>query len=156
MEWLSSSLDYKYWVLQTFAMMLTCFLLPRLKVSGPIPAFMTVLVLSFINTHLWSSALFFKIPDEFAYKAGLLILANGALFFVVVKLLPGIEISGIVPAILAPLIFSVLSILIEIYKDQIDFNAIYKYLAELFKIARDYFAEQQKSEILFMPAKANV
>lgn len=148
MDWLNNtSLDYKYWVLQTAAMMLTCFLLPKLKVSGPIPALMTVVTLSFINAHLWSSALFFKIPDQFAYKAILLVLANGCLFYAIVKLLPGIEISGAMPALLAPLIFSVLSILIDIYKDQIDFVAIYKYIVEVFNMAKDYFNENKQTSL---------
>ncbi len=144
---LLASFDFKYWLLQTLAMMLTCFLLPKLTVSGPIPAFLTVLTLSFINAHLWSSALFFKIPDEFAYKAILLVLANGFLFFLVVKLLPGIEISGILPAILAPLIFSALSIAIDLHKDQIDFAEIYKYLSSLFGGAKEYLTEEKHAAV---------
>jgi uncharacterized membrane protein YvlD (DUF360 family) len=140
-----NNIDFKYWLLQTLAMMLTCFLLPKLRVSGPIPALLTVVTLSFVNSHLWSSALFLKIPDEMAYKAIMLVLTNGALFFVVVKILPGIEISGILPAILAPLIFSGLSIFIDQYKEQIDLGQIYTYLMEYFKLAKSYFIQEKQS-----------
>lgn len=144
-DWINSSVDFKYWLLQTVAMLLTCLLLPKLTVSGPIPAFLTVLSLSFVNAHLWDSALFFKIPNEFAYKALLLVLTNGFFFWIIVKLLPGIEISGILPAILAPIIFSILSLLIDQYKEQIDLAAIYSYIADHIKLLRTYFADNKQT-----------
>ena len=142
------SIDPAYWALQCVAMLLTCFLIPKLTVSGPIPALMTVVALAFINSHLWSTALFLKIPNEFAYKAILLFLTNGVLFWVVVKILPGIEVEGVFAALLAPVVFSIMSLLIDQYKDQIDWPLVWKTTLDFMTKVKDYFADYNKSSAL--------
>lgn len=148
---LSTMFDPTYWILQTVAMLVTCLLLPKLTVDGPIPALLTVVALSFINAHLWSSALFLQIPDSFTNKALLLVLTNGVLFWVIVKLLPGISIEGVWPAVAAPVIFSIFSLLIDRYKDQIDWAALWQSLAHYFEIVREYFSEVRKENSWLIP-----
>lgn len=118
-------LNLGFWALQTAAMMLTAFLLPGLTVSGPIPAFLTVVALALVNAQLWDAALFFHIPDSLTSQAALLLLANGVIFWIVVKLLPGIAIRGVLPAIAAPIVFTVLSVLIDRYQNEVDWQALY-------------------------------
>ena len=142
------SFDPAYWALQCVAMLLTCLLIPKLTVSGPIPALLTVVVLAFVNSHLWSTALFLKIPDELAYKTVLLFLTNGLLFWVVVKILPGIEVEGIFAALLAPVVFSIMSLLIDQYKDQIDWELIWKTILDIFAKIKSYFADFSNSSAL--------
>lgn len=120
-------------------MMVTVFLIPRLRVHGPIPAFVTVLVLAFINTHLWSAALFFSIPQSATLQALLLLLVNGVIFWLVVKLLPGIEVDGILPAIAAPVVFTVCSMLIEVYGPQIEWAKVWEQVQTGSKSAQSYF-----------------
>ena len=119
-------IDFSFWIFQTVAMMVTCFLIPRLRVKGPIPALMTVVVLAFINSHIWSAALFFKIPDTVTHQTLVLLLSNGVIFWLVVKLLPGIEIDGILPALAAPVVFTVCSVLIGTYGSQVDWAKVWE------------------------------
>jgi putative membrane protein len=118
-------LNLKFWAIQTGAMMLTAFLLPGLTVSGPIPAFATVAALAFINAHLWDAALFFEIPQTFGQAQLIVLLANAAIFWLVVKLLPGIEIRGILPAVAAPVIFTITALMISKYEPMVDWGKVY-------------------------------
>lgn len=95
-----------YWILQTLAMMLTVFLLPRLYMTNILGAIFTVVALSFINTSIWSATLFFSIPIEFTSHTAFLFVANGLIFWVLVKVLPGIEVEGFLPALAAPIVFT--------------------------------------------------
>lgn len=115
-------LSFKTWLLQTVAMALTALAIPGLKITGPIGAFLAVAALAYLNTSFWDWALFLKLPDSFTLKAALLVLTNGLLFWVIVKLLPGIEVEGVVPALVAPIIFAILSVAVPIISGHIDWS----------------------------------
>jgi len=132
-------LNFSYWALQTVAMMVTALLIPKLKVDGPLPAFLTVLALGFINAHVWGAALFFSIPDTLSSKALTLLITNGAIFWIVVKILPGIECEGILPALVAPLVFSLTSLAISEYGSTVDWPALGKTALELILSLKSYF-----------------
>lgn len=119
------SINISFWILQTIAMMITAFLLPRLTVSGPLGALGAVIGLAFVNAHIWDAALFFQIPNSFTSHALLLIVANGVVFWILVKVLPGIEVQGVLPAIAAPIVFSICSILINEYGKDVDWKKVY-------------------------------
>ncbi len=133
------SIDFKFWALQTVAMMLTAFALPGLKVKGPVGAFLAVAALAYLNATYWDWALFFKLPDSFTVKAALLVLVNGILFWLIVKLLPGIEIEGFWPALIAPMVFALLSVLIPTLYGEINWSRVWSEVAALFTGLRDYF-----------------
>ena len=116
--------DFQVLLIQVVALLLTAFLLPRLKVSGPLGALLMVVVLSYVNTKFWDAALFFQLPDSFTLNAAILVFLNGALFWVLVKLLPGIEVEGVLPAIAAPLLFTVLMVIIQANWGRIDWKAL--------------------------------
>jgi putative membrane protein len=139
------SLNFKYWALQTFAMMLTAFALPGLKVKGPLGAFLAVAALAYVNATYWDWALFFKLPDSITLKAGLLILVNGVIFWGIVKLLPGIEVEGVWPALVAPMVFAVLSILIPTLAEEIDWGKVGHGHLALIAEVREYFAQTPPS-----------
>ena len=139
-------IDLSYWAYQTVAMLLTCFLIPKLKVDGIFPALTTVLVLAFINSHLWSAALFFEIPDTMTHRTITLLISNGVIFWIVVKLLPGIEIEGFLPAIIAPIVFTVTSILIGIYAPMVDWNKVTDEALRFIGETKSY-VEQTKDEL---------
>ena|GEM_PF-1824723 len=117
-------------------MMLTAFLLPGLSVSGPLPALLTVAALAFINAQWWDAALFFQIPDSFAQPQLIVLGANAVIFWILVKILPGIEIRGILPAIAAPIIFTITSVLISKYEPLIDWNKVYTSSADFISSVR--------------------
>jgi uncharacterized membrane protein YvlD (DUF360 family) len=115
-----------YWLIQTVAMLLTVFLIPKLRVHGPFPAFLAVVSLAFINAHLWSTALFFSIPHSLTLQAGALLLANGLIFWAIAKVLPGIEVEGVLPAIAAPVVFTICSLVLNQLSAQVDWPQVWK------------------------------
>ena len=136
--------SYQYWFLQTLAMMLTVLLIPKLKVSGPWGALIAVVGLAFVNSVVWDAALFFSIPDSFSSKALLLFFTNGAIFWLGVKLSPGIEVEGIVPALVAPVVFTVCSLVIGEYGKDVDWERAYSKTTGLIAEAKDYFLDTDK------------
>lgn len=115
-----------YWVLQTLAMGVTALLIPKLRITGIFGAFKIVAALAFLNATLWDAALFFSIPDAVSTHAALLLLINGVIFWILVKLLDGIEVDGLLPAIVAPVVFTGLSLLIDQYGAMVDWNKVYE------------------------------
>ena len=133
--------NYNLLIVQSLAVALTALLIPRLKVTSIFGPIMTVLALAWINTKFWDAALFFKIPNEFSTQMLLLFLINGFIFLLVVKLLPGIEVSGILPALAAPIVFSLSTIIIAEYFTEIDWTAVYNFIVELFAQAKTNVAK---------------
>ncbi|MCB0329207.1 MAG: phage holin family protein [Bdellovibrionales bacterium] len=129
------------WAFQAVAMTLTAVVIPGFKVTSIFGPFLAVLAIAFINAHVWSAALFFQLPDSITVQAGLLLLVNGAIFWILVKLLPGIEIKGVLPAIAAPVVFTVLTIFVEIYGKEIDWSVVLSSVLEFFGGLREYFSE---------------
>ena len=111
---------FSHWILQTIAMLVTAGLIPRLYITSFIGAFFIVVALSFVNATIWDAALFFSIPNHITSHALLLILSNGIIFYVLIKILPGIEVQGILPALAAPLIFTIVNIFITQYAKEIN------------------------------------
>jgi uncharacterized membrane protein YvlD (DUF360 family) len=129
----------KGWVFQTVAMMFTALIIPGLKVKGPFGAFLAVVALAYINTTFWDWALFFKLPDSLTIKALLLILTNGIIFWVLVKILPGIEVEGIMPALAAPVIFSLLSVIVPVISGHIEWAKLGAEAVALSERLQNYF-----------------
>jgi putative membrane protein len=126
------SFNLAYWGLQTIAMLITAFLIPGLRITGIFGALFIVIALAFVNSSLWDAALFFQIPNHLTTQALLLFIANGFIFWLLAKLLPGIEIDGLLPALAAPIIFTLCSIAIDRYGDRIPWAAIWEFIQALF------------------------
>ncbi|MCB0333306.1 MAG: phage holin family protein [Bdellovibrionales bacterium] len=142
---LLDSLSFEAWLLQTIAMVITAILLPGLKVtsfSGPVFA---VFALAFINTHLWSAALFFNIPLDWSTEGLALLVANGVIFWLVIKMVPGIEVSGLGTALIAPVIFTGCSILTTKYGQQVDWMNLVQIIIDFVTNLRDSFLSGQDS-----------
>ncbi len=131
---------------QLLAMGITILLIPRLWITSIFGAIGILVSISIFNAFLWDAALFFAIPQSFTSTAIQLFLANGLLFWILVKFLPGIEIEGILPAIVAPVVFSIISKILHTYAGAVDWiDLIYKGLE---------FISHQKSE--FQNKSSNV
>jgi putative membrane protein len=141
------SFNWEYWGLQTLAMIATAILLPKLKITSPLGALMTVVALGFVNSKLWDAALFFQIPDKITSQVFMLFLANGVIFWVLVKLLPGIEIQGILTAFIAPIIFTVCSLLIDHYGQQVDWKEVGIWCYQAMLELKQYFLENTPPKV---------
>ncbi len=135
-----------HWLMQLVAMSLTVFLLPGLQVTGASGIVLTVGALSLLNTFLWSDILFAALPDSLTVQALLLVLANGAMFWALVKLLPGIEIHSFVSALAAPMVFSVLNVVTRHYAPLVDWSAVaagtWDFTVDLFSAMRSFFEKK--------------
>lgn len=119
-------MDLGYWVIQTVALLLTAALIPNLRICGPIAAFGAVFVLGLINAYIWDAALFLTIPNSLTYQTLVVILANGVVFWVFAKIMPGIEVKGLISALLAPIVFSAVSLFVESYAKDVDWARLAK------------------------------
>jgi len=135
------SFNLGYWVLQSLAMIATALLIPRLTITSIFGAIGIVIAIAFVNSKLWDAALFFHLPDTFSVQAGLLLLVNGLIFWLLVKLLPGIEVQGLLPAVAAPVVFAICSMLIGAFAADIDWRAVLDGSISLLEEIRLFFRE---------------
>ena len=126
-------------------MLITCAIIPKLRVSGPFWAFVTVLALAFINSKVWDAALFFQVPDHLSVQVLTLFLTNGIIFWIVVKLLPGIEVDGFVPALIAPVVFTFLSLIVSEYHAKIDWTAVFDFIIKVVQEIRVFVQSNSSS-----------
>lgn len=129
------------WILQAVAMVVTAILIPGLKVTSIFGPFLAVISLAFVNSQLWSTALFFQVPDSLTLHTLSLVGVNGVIFWVLVKLLPGIEVKGILPAFAAPIVFSLASLLIYTFGRDIEWQPLFDQAISLLSQLRSYFLE---------------
>jgi putative membrane protein len=131
-----------YWGLQTVAMMVTALLIPRMRITSLFGALGIVLALGLVNATVWDTALFFSVPSSFSQQALTLLASNGLLFWILVKLLPGIEIEGFGPALVAPVVFTALSLAISTYGRDLDLMDAGRRAATLVSDIRDRLQTQ--------------
>ena len=132
-----------FFILQTIALLITAFLIPRLEVKGPVSALIAVFVLAYVNSTIWDAALFFAVPDNLSAHSAVLLLANGVLFWALAKVLPGIEIRGFLPALVAPVVFSVTSVILRRYASDIDWAAVFRSVRDAVVDVRDALERPQ-------------
>lgn len=113
-------------IFQTVAITVTALLLPKLKITSIFGALGMVIALSLLNQQLWSSDLFGYVPDAFSLKSMILLVCNGFIFFLLAKFLPGIEVEGLLTALLAPILFSIFTILAQQYLPLVDWAAVWE------------------------------
>ena len=106
--------------LQSVALVITAAIIPGLRVTSIFGPILMVTALSITNKYLWDQTLFQTIPHEVTYNALKLLFANGLVFWVLVKLLPGIEIEGILPALVAPILLTFVGVYVMDFGGRID------------------------------------
>lgn len=139
-----TNLNINYWFFQTIAMLITAILIPNLRITSIFGAIFIIIALAFVNSKIWDAALFFQIPNELSYQSVLLLFTNGFIFWVLIKLLPGIEIDGFLAALVAPVVFTAISLFLSKYAHYVDWIAILDKMIEVLTNIRTYF----KSEAL--------
>jgi putative membrane protein len=135
------SLNFSYWALQTVAMALTALLIPRLRITSLFGALTTVVALAFVNSKIWDAALFFQIPNSLSIHALLLFITNGVIFWILIKLLPGIEVEGFFPALIAPIVFTFCSLVISAFAPMIDWVKVFNFLIDILEHLKTYFLQ---------------
>jgi len=128
------------WLLNTIAMMLTALVIPGLRITSIFGAIGIVLTLAIVNQTVWNAAMFETIPHAATVQALVLVVANGAIFWILAKLLPGIEVKGVLPAIVAPIVFTFLSGLVWKYGANIDFMAFGQQALDKVKELREWIS----------------
>jgi uncharacterized membrane protein YvlD (DUF360 family) len=118
------ALNLSYWALQILAMCLTSFFIPGLRITSILGPVLAVIAIAFVNATVWSAALFFQVPEHISVHVLVLLLSNGLIFWIIVKILPGIEVSGLLPALAAPLVYALLSLGIAQFHDKIPWPKI--------------------------------
>jgi len=106
--------------LQSVALVITAAIIPGLRVTSIFGPILMVIALSITNKYLWDQTLFQTIPHEVTYNTLKLLFANGLVFWVLVKLLPGIEIEGILPALVAPILLTFVGVYVMDFGGRID------------------------------------
>lgn len=106
--------------LQSIALIITSAIIPGLRVTSMFGPILMVIALSLVNKYLWDQTLFQTIPHELTYNTLKLLFANGLVFWILVKLLPGIEIDGILPALVAPVLLTVVGVYVMDFGGRID------------------------------------
>lgn len=141
------------WFLQSVAMGLTALLLPKLRVTSIFGPLLTVLALAFVNVHVWDAALFFQVPNTLTTQTLVALVVNGALFWFLVKLLPGIEIDGVLTALVAPVLFTICNLIVLTYGDKVNWAYIFSLIIDLFTYLKE-FAQDGSSAVA--PAMSKV
>lgn len=118
-------------ITQILAISLTAILIPKFKITSIFGPFLTVSCLSLINSYYWDAALFFNIPDSLTIQTIVLVITNAAIFWILVKILPGIEVSGILASLVAPIVWSFSSIFINKYGSDIDWFKVFDFVLSM-------------------------
>jgi putative membrane protein len=137
-----TNLNLNYWFFQTIAMLITAILIPNLRITSIFGAILIVIALGFVNSKIWDAALFFQIPNELSYQSVLLLFTNGFIFWLLIKLLPGIEIDGFLAALVAPVVFTAISLVLSKYAHYVDWTAILDKIIELLTNIRAYIKSE--------------
>ena len=141
------------WFLQSIALLITALLIPRFTVAGPFSALKFVTVLSIINTTLWNASLFSAIPNSFTAHTLVVVLANGALFWGLAKIMPGIMIDGWLPAIVGPIVFTIISAVTFNYGKDVDWVDVFERAADYVTSTRDTLIETDSANKAGFPSE---
>ena len=117
-------INWDFFGLQLIAVAITAAIVPGLRLTGITGLFLFSLCLSIVNSVLWDTNLFFQLPDGLTTRALSVFAINAGLFFVLVKILPGIEMSGILSAFIAPLVMTGTILLLRQVSGELSFSEI--------------------------------
>jgi len=113
------------WILQLVAMLLTIALIPKLELKSISGLVLLLGAIALVNTFLWDPNLFFSLPSSFTFRAAQLLVVNGLIFWLLVKILPGVETEGVLPCVLAPVLFTCCSVLAHQYAGKVDWSDVF-------------------------------
>jgi hypothetical protein len=130
--------DFTFWITQCLAMALAVLLIPKLRVTSIFGPILAVVTLALINTTVWSSQLFSVLPSAISAQTLILLLINGAIFWAVVKILPGIETDGILPSLIAPVVFTLCTLAVPRVVEQVNWDTVLNQTKQIAEQVKSY------------------
>jgi uncharacterized membrane protein YvlD (DUF360 family) len=134
--------DVVYWVTQIIAMALTALVIPNLRVTSIFGPVLAVIALALVNTTVWSSDLFSQIPGSLSTQAVTLLAINAAIFWLIVKVMPGIESKGILPVLAAPVVFTVCAMVVPQVYSRVDWKEMLAHTTRIVTEAKSFVGDK--------------
>jgi uncharacterized membrane protein YvlD (DUF360 family) len=129
------------WTVDTFAMLITIGLLPNVTVAGPSEiavAASAALLLAVINLFLRPIILLLALPLGFFVTFGVGFLVNAIAFLIVGRLLPSLQLEGLLTAFIAGLVFSLINTIITGIISVDDDDSFYQGVVERLAARQSY------------------
>jgi len=114
------------------------------SIFGPI---LMAIGISVVNHFFWDSTLFHSLPENITTQTFTLLFVNGVFFWLLVKVLPGIEVVGLFPAIAGPIVFTVVATLVKQYGGEIDWSLFFKDIQQAVIQLKDYVQASVSSAV---------
>lgn len=125
-------------IFQVVALALTALILPGLKINSLFSLVGLVVIITLVNAHFWDAALFYSIPDSLSLRAISTLIVNGLIFFVLVRVLPGIECRGLFTAIISPVLFTFLTITLSHYGEDVNWQSVGAFILSVVDALKGY------------------
>jgi putative membrane protein len=97
------------WLLNTFALLAVAYLMPSVRIDSFGAALVGALVLGLANAVVRPILVLLTLPVTVLTLGLFLLVINGAVFLGVARLVSGFEVAGLWPAILAAIVYSIVS-----------------------------------------------
>ena len=101
------------WVVNTDALVAVAYLMPSVRIESFATAIMAAAVLGLANTIVRPILVILTLPVTVLTLGLFILVINGLIFFAVAHLVQGFEVAGVWPAILASVVFSLVSWLLS-------------------------------------------
>jgi putative membrane protein len=101
------------WLINTLALLAVSYLMPSVQVSRFGAELIAAGVLGLVNTFIRPTLLILTLPVTFLTLGLFVFVINGVLFLAVANLLEGFQVAGLWPAILAAILYSLVSWLLS-------------------------------------------
>ena len=107
------------WIVLALALILVAKIVPGMEIANFVAALFAVVVISLVNIFLKPLVMFLTLPINLLTLGLFTFVVNAALFALAAFFAPGFTIGGIFPALLGSILFSFLSLLINLATGQL-------------------------------------
>ena len=102
------------WFILSLILMFVAWILPGIKINNLAAAFAATFLISFINIFIKPILVILTIPINLITMGLFMFVINALLFAFVASVVPGFEVEGFLPALLGSMIFSLMSMFVNI------------------------------------------
>lgn len=103
------------WIVNTIALVAVAYLMPSVRIESFATALIAAAVLGLANTIVRPILVILTLPVTVLTLGLFIFVINGLIFFAVAHFVPGFEVAGVWPAILASVVFSLVSWLLSAF-----------------------------------------
>ncbi len=107
------------WIVLAIALVLVAKIVPGMEISGFLAALFAVIVIALVNILFRPLLLFLTLPINLLTLGLFTFVVNAALFGLAAFFAPGFEIEGFFPAFLGSILYSFLSLIINLASGQL-------------------------------------